>query len=210
MSKFSIITYILIVFLITGCGFKVLDQSQLKNYKILEIRESGDKKSNFFIKNKLYNLLNSNNSTNELIIDIKTYKEKAIKEKNKKNQITKYNIKINSTIELNFINMNLRKTINLNEENFYNVNVNHNVTQYNEKNSEKNIIDELSQEMSAANSLDILLRPTPSADDMIEEIEEIEEEPEPETIDIKTQPMEHEISYIPVRILLKRTLSSTF
>lgn len=148
MSKFSIITYILIVFLITGCGFKVLDQSQLKNYKILEIRESGDKKSNFFIKNKLYNLLNSNNSTNELIIDIKTYKEKAIKEKNKKNQITKYNIKINSTIELNFINMNLRKTINLNEENFYNVNVNHNVTQNNEKNSERNIIDELSQDMS--------------------------------------------------------------
>ena len=31
---------------------------------------------------------------------------------------------------------------------------------------------------------------------MIEEIEEIEEEPE--TIDIKTQPSEHEISYIPV------------
>ena len=148
MNKFSIVTYILIVFLITGCGFKVLDQSQLKNYKILEIRESGDKKSNFFIKNKLYNLLNSNNSTNELIIDIKTYKEKAIKEKNKKNQITKYNIKINSTIELNFINMNLKKTINLNEENFYNVNVNHNVTQNNERNSEKNIIDELSQDMS--------------------------------------------------------------
>ena len=44
--------------------------------------------------------------------------------------------------------MNLRKTINLNEENFYNVNVNHNVTQNNEKNSEKNIIDELSQDMS--------------------------------------------------------------
>jgi len=63
--------------------------------------------------------------------------------------------------------------------------------------------------MSAANSLDILLRPTPSADDMIEEIEEIEEEPEPETIDIKTQPMEQEISYIPVRILLKKSLSST-
>ncbi|CBY35828.1 unnamed protein product [Oikopleura dioica] len=63
---------------------------------------------------------------------------------------------------------------------------------------------ELSQEMSAANSLDILLRPTPSADDMIEEIEEIEEEPEPETIDIKTQPMEHEISYIPAPSQLQR------
>jgi|TARA_B100001063_G_C16712988_1_gene529075 hypothetical protein len=147
MNKFKIITHVLIAFLFMGCGFKVLDQSQLKNFKILEISESGDKKSNFFIKNKLYNLLNSNNSANELIINIKTSKEKGVKEKNKKNQITKYNIKINSTIELNFINVNLKKTINLNKENFYNVNVNHDVTRNNEKNSEKNIIDELSQDM---------------------------------------------------------------
>lgn len=148
MNKLNIIAYVLIVFLFTGCGFKILDQNQLKNYKILEIRESGDKKTNFFIKNKLYNLLNSNNSTSELVINIETYKDKAIKEKNKKNQITKYNIKINSTIELNFMNINLKKTINLSKENFYNVNVNHNVTQNNERNSEKNIIDELSQDMS--------------------------------------------------------------
>ena len=94
MNKLNIFAYVLIVFLLAGCGFKILDQNQLKNYKILEIRESGDKKTNFFIKNKLYNLLNSNNSTNELVINIETYKDKAIKEKNKKNQITKYNIKI--------------------------------------------------------------------------------------------------------------------
>ncbi len=148
MNKLSIILYGLILFLLTGCGFKVLDQNQLKNYKIIEIRESGDKKTNFFIKNELYNLLNSKNSANDLVINIDTSKEKTIKEKNKKNQITKYNIKINSTIELNFINLNLKKTINLNEENFYDVNVSHNATQNNERNTEKNIIDELSQNMS--------------------------------------------------------------
>lgn len=148
MNKLSIILYGLILFLLTGCGFKVLDQNQLKNYKIIEIRESGDKKTNFFIKNELYNLLNSKNSANDLVINIDTSKEKTIKEKNKKNQITKYNIKINSTIELNFINLNLKKTINLNEENFYDVNVSHNATQNNERNAEKNIIDELSQNMS--------------------------------------------------------------
>lgn len=148
MNKLSIILYGLILFLLTGCGFKVLDQNQLKNYNIIEIRESGDKKTNFFIKNELYNLLNSKNSANDLVINIDTSKEKTIKEKNKKNQITKYNIKINSTIELNFINLNLKKTINLNEENFYDVNVSHNATQNNERNAEKNIIDELSQNMS--------------------------------------------------------------
>ena len=84
MNKLSIILYGLILFLLTGCGFKVLDQNQLKNYKIIEIRESGDKKTNFFIKNELYNLLNSKNSANDLVINIDTSKEKTIKEKNKK------------------------------------------------------------------------------------------------------------------------------
>ncbi|CAG5079804.1 Oidioi.mRNA.OKI2018_I69.PAR.g9377.t1.cds [Oikopleura dioica] len=46
--------------------------------------------------------------------------------------------------------------------------------------------------LSTSNSLDVLLRPTPSP--MLEEVEEIEEETE--TIDIKTQPQDHEISYI--------------
>ena len=48
MNKLSIILYGLILFLLTGCGFKVLDQNQLKNYKIIEIRESGDKKPIFY------------------------------------------------------------------------------------------------------------------------------------------------------------------
>ena len=148
MKYLSIIICTFYFLILAGCGFVVLDQNKLKNYKILEIKENGDKKINFFIKNELYNLLNANDSTNELIINIETEKVKSIKEKNKKNQITKYNINIVSSIELNFINKNLKKTINSKKQNSYNVNVNHNITQNNEKNIEKNLIDELSQDIS--------------------------------------------------------------
>ena len=64
MKYFNVIIYICLLTLFTGCGFKVLDQTKLKNYKILEIREDGDKKTNFFIKNELYNLLNVDDSAN--------------------------------------------------------------------------------------------------------------------------------------------------
>ena len=148
MKIFNIIicTFTLIFF--TGCGFKVLDQTKIKNYNILEIKDSGDKRVNFFIKNELNNLLNAANSSNDLIIDIKTEKVKSIKEKNKKNQITKYNININSIIEIYFINRNVTKTINLNKENFYNVNTNHSVTRNNQKNIENNLNDKLAQDIS--------------------------------------------------------------
>ena len=148
MKIFNIIIYTFTLIFFAGCGFKLLDQTKLKNYNILEIKDSGDKKVNFFIKNELNNLLNDANSNNDLIITIKTEKVKSIKEKNKKNQITKYNININSIIEIYFINRNVTKTINLNKENFYNVNTNQSVTRNNQKNIENNLNDKLAQDIS--------------------------------------------------------------
>ena len=148
MKIFNIIIYTFTLIFFAGCGFKLLDQTKLKNYNILEIKDSGDKKVNFFIKNELNNLLNDANSNNDLIITIKTEKVKSIKEKNKKNQITKYNININSIIEIYFVNKNVTKTINLNKENFYNVNTNQSVTRNNQKNIENNLNDELAQDIS--------------------------------------------------------------
>ena len=148
MKIFNIIIYTFTLIFFAGCGFKLLDQTKLKNYNILEIKDSGDKRVNFFIKNKLNNLLNDANSNNDLIITIKTEKVKSIKEKNKKNQITKYNININSIIEIYFVNTNVTKTINLNKENFYNVNTNQSVTRNNQKNIENNLNDKLAQDIS--------------------------------------------------------------
>ena len=146
ISNIIIYTFTLIFF--TGCGFKVLDQTKIRNYNILEIKDSGDKRVNFFIKNELNNLLNDANSNNDLIVTIKTEKVKSIKEKNKKNQITKYNININAIIEIYFVNKNVTKTIKLNKENFYNVYTNHSITRNNQKNIENSLNDSLSQDIS--------------------------------------------------------------
>ena len=148
MKIFNIIIYTFTLIFFAGCGFKLLDQTKLKNYNILEIKDSGDKKVNFFIKNELNNLLNDANSNNDLIVTIKTEKVKSIKEKNKKNQITKYNININAIIEIYFVNKNVTKTIKLNKENFYNVYTNHSITRNNQKNIENSLNDSLSQDIS--------------------------------------------------------------
>ena len=86
-----------------------------------------------FFKNKLYNFLNNNDSTDELIINVETKKIKTVQEKNKQNRITKYKIRISSLIEFNFVNRNFKKTINLNKDGIYKVSLNHNDTKNNEK-----------------------------------------------------------------------------
>ena len=50
MKKITVIIFTLFYLIFTGCGFKVIEQSKIKNYEILEIREDGDKKINFFFK----------------------------------------------------------------------------------------------------------------------------------------------------------------
>ena len=39
MKNSKIFFYLFTLLLITGCGFQVLDRDQLKDYKILEIKE---------------------------------------------------------------------------------------------------------------------------------------------------------------------------
>ena len=51
-------------------------------------------------------------------------------------------------IELDFVDKNFKKTINLSKSNSYNVNTNHNITQNNEKNIEKNLMNELSEDIA--------------------------------------------------------------
>ena len=63
-----------------GCGFKVVNQSQINRFDIAEIITSGDKRINFKIKNKLF--FNSQKNEENLIkINIFSEKNKTVKEK---------------------------------------------------------------------------------------------------------------------------------
>ena len=73
----------LIIFVFTStvqCGFKVLDKSSVLDLKITEIKTEGDKKINFLVRNKLKKVFKEE-ALGDAYLEIKTNKDKSIKEK---------------------------------------------------------------------------------------------------------------------------------
>ena len=137
---FLVIFYLIFL---TGCGFKIVKQSQNINYDIAEIRTSGDKKINYFLKNKL--LFNSKKNGKTLIsLDLNSTKIKTIKEKNIKNEITKYQILINVKIQIKQINTNELLQLEISKTGDYSVASQYSQTLSNEKQLIKLLADDLS------------------------------------------------------------------
>jgi hypothetical protein len=131
--------------LITSCGFKVLDKAT-NNFIINDIKTTGDKKINFKIKNKL--LINNNkDSKNVLSLDIITKKIKTIKEKNIKNEITKYKVTLNVIMKFNVINDDISGEINISSESDYLVGDNISITISNEKKVVDNLLEDISKKI---------------------------------------------------------------
>jgi len=93
-----VIIYSIIFLIVSGCGFKIINQSENQRYKINEIEFEGEKRINYFIQNKLLKKSNNENSNIEITLFVTTKKNKTIKEKNIKNEITKYEILITSSV----------------------------------------------------------------------------------------------------------------
>jgi outer membrane lipopolysaccharide assembly protein LptE/RlpB len=87
----------IIFVILSGCGFKVINISELNNFSIVNINSSGDKRINYIIKNNIL-FGNKKNQANQIIIDLNTKKNKNVKERNIKNEIVKYNITINANV----------------------------------------------------------------------------------------------------------------
>ena len=106
--KGSALRYFLIIFLLfPACGFKVVKQGELVNFKIAEINTKGDKRINFKIKNKLFSIASL--EENKLVnISLDSKKTKSVKEKNIKNEVQKYQI-IQNNVELKVIAITLLK-----------------------------------------------------------------------------------------------------
>ena len=103
MTKIITRSCLILLFFITfNCGYKVLDNLESDNFNIKEIKTSGDKRVNFKIKSSLI-INSSEDKTNNLILELYTEKKKEIKEKNIKNEITKYQISLSSTVKLYFL-----------------------------------------------------------------------------------------------------------
>jgi len=89
----------IIIFLISGCGFKVVKQSDLINFNIKSISTSGDNRISYIVKNKLLPYSKKNEGKKLITLEIDLNKNKFIKEKNIKNEITKFEISINAIVQ---------------------------------------------------------------------------------------------------------------
>ena len=137
---------LLFLFLTVNCGFKVINELEDNNFSIQEIKTSGDKRINFKIKNTLLNYSKKNNQ-NILLIDLSTKKTKNIKEKNIKNEITKYEISLNVNIKFNLINSDTNYKINLSNKGNYLVAESYSTTLSNEKKLIDNLIENISEKI---------------------------------------------------------------
>ena len=146
---------ILFIILITlqSCGFKMVDQDNLGNFYIVEIETSGEKRVNHKIRNKL--LFTSNDNTrNKINVKINTKRVKNIKEKNIKNEVTKYNLTLVSTIEYENVNTKIKNTFTLSRNGNYGVSTQNSKT----INSEKKLLDLLTEKISDQITKELILR----------------------------------------------------
>ena len=137
------ISIILILLITSGCGFKISNQSDKVNFYISEISSKGEKKINYKLKNILLFQFN-NEKEKPISLRLDTKKIKSVKEKNIKNEITKYQIDISVKINvINELNENMRE-INIIESGHYNITSQH----YKTLNNEKKLIDLLTDSLS--------------------------------------------------------------
>jgi len=144
MRYLKITLLLLLTFIfISSCGYKVIDGFETKDFNLKEIQLYGDKRINFKIKNDLI-FNNSKSNNNNIIMELHTNKTKNVKEKNIKNEITKYEISLNSKIQLNFIELGLKETFQIFTAGSYTVSDKYSTTLKNEK----RLIDDLTNDIS--------------------------------------------------------------
>ena len=121
-----------LVLFLSSCGFKVVNQAETIDFSIAEITTSGDKRVGFQIKNKL--VLNKNsNFLKKINISLKANKNKIIKEKNIKNEITKYQIFIDVKVSIIEVNSLKKLEFTKSENGVYDVDAQFSNTIDNEK-----------------------------------------------------------------------------
>ena len=75
--RYKLVLIILMVLPLNACGFSVVKNTE-KNFNVIEVSTSGDKRINYIIKNKL-SVNSSNVQTKDLLITIDSAKNKIVK-----------------------------------------------------------------------------------------------------------------------------------
>ena len=142
------LTLISLIILLNGCGFKVLDKSNANNFFVKEIITSGDKRINYKIKNNLF-IYSKQKRQNEIILYVDTKKNKNIKEKNIKNEITKYAINLEVNVSFDLVSRKSeRQNMTFNIIGDYTVDKFHTKTLANEKKLIDSLVENISEKIA--------------------------------------------------------------
>jgi len=140
MQSLKIKIILLLSFLLlSNCGFTIVDRSEINNFIIKELIMTGEKRINYKLKNSLLRSSNQE-SKNNLILTIKTKQKREVKEKNMKNEITKYQILIETEVELQIIERSKKYTFNFNVVGDYSNDKSYSSSISNEKSLIENLI----------------------------------------------------------------------
>ena len=134
---------ILTFFIISACGFKIANYSKINNFKISKIETTGDNKINYKLKNKIQQMSNANSDKN-INLTIITQNNKSIKEKNIKNEITKYRLEFIAKINFKILEINEQNSFDISVIGDYLVSDKYSQTLKNERDLIDNLTDQLS------------------------------------------------------------------
>jgi len=127
--------------LLLSCGFKIINENQLRNFDIVNISSTGDNRINFLLKNNLIDDKEKFNKKIKLLLE--TEKFKKIKEKNIKNEITKYSINIKVKVDYTLVGNPEKGSFIVSKNGNYNV-----ASQYSQTiNNEKILITSLTNQI---------------------------------------------------------------
>ncbi len=143
MKKISL--FLIILIFVSHCGFKVIDMSEQNNFSIVNIETTGESKINYIIKNNL--LKSTKKEINKINIKLETKKIRNIKEKNIKNEITKYEILIIVNVVVIENKNNKQHNIVVRATGDYNVAEQNSTTRNNEKQLIKLLANSLSDKI---------------------------------------------------------------
>ena len=151
LNKIKLILALLLsMILLNGCGYKVLNKSN-GNYNIIEITESGETRINYKIKNQIL-FESSKESSNILKLNIKTNKQKQVRDKNIKNEITSYILTISTQVSYLGIGESIKGEFTINQSGSYEVSSQRINTLNNEKSLTEtltnNLIEKIKSELN--------------------------------------------------------------
>ena len=146
MKNLINIKFIIILLIISGCGYKPIFSSKDVNFSIENINLEGDKKINKIIVRKLAIFQNKGNNVKLLNLEISSQVNKITSSKDTKGNPKTYRLEISTNIKISELeklkfNKNFSKSLN------YNNNPNKfDLKKYEEKNKE-NLSEEISEDI---------------------------------------------------------------